>query len=87
MDQLPCEIKMYINRFVGNPTATMIKACEPRKYPKRFWIKYEKWLLEWHDYNVSQYECDYWAMKYHQCCTSDMHHLELRYGIIPYVEK
>lgn len=78
---LPSDIKMYILKFVGSPIATLIKGCAPRKYPKKFWIKYEKWVLEWKEYNTSRYEVEYWSMKYHQCCMADIK-WELLYGIL-----
>lgn len=69
---LPCDIKMYILKFVGSPSAALIKGYTPTKYPRKFWIKYEKWILDWRDYHKSQYEVEYWAMKYHQCCLSEV---------------
>jgi len=77
---LPSEIKMHIVKFVGSPTAALIKEYTPRTYSKKFWIKYDKWVWSWRDYNTSKYEVEYWSMMYHKCCISDVK-FELLYGI------
>ncbi len=80
------ERERQADKFIGNPTAALIKECCPKKYNPRYWVKYEKWLNEWREYNIRQYDVEYWSMKYHQCCVADMN-LEFSCGIAPYCEE
>lgn len=81
METLPPEIKMYIKKFIGHPTASLIKDYKFRKYKKKDLDKYEEWLDSWRDFRKSNYEVEYWSIQYHRCVTADIHN-ELLYGIV-----
>ena len=84
MNTLPSEVTMYINKFIGSPTAALMKESfltRRRRYSTRYLLKYEQYLESVRDDRRRNYEVEYWSVKYHRCCINDIHR-ELLYGIV-----